>query len=65
MSFYNFIGLLVIVLITLTICHIFTYGDPSLRWSDIPTVAAVLFGVSPYGQACYRWVKEKLARRSR
>lgn len=33
------------------------------QWNDLPTVVAVTFGASPYGQICVLWIKEKLGTR--
>lgn len=61
MSFYKFVGLIAIIEITQICLHFLFDGQFAPRWSDIPSAAAILFGVSPYGQACYSWVKDKLA----
>jgi hypothetical protein len=61
MSLLKFIGILVIGEITQMCLHLFHDGQLTPRWSDIPSLAAIMFGVSPYGQACYSWVKAKLA----
>ena len=36
------------------------WGQLTAKWSDVPLFMAVMFGVSPYGQLCYRWMKEKI-----
>ncbi|MDP3651213.1 MAG: hypothetical protein Q8R67_05955 [Rhodoferax sp.] len=60
MNTYTFIGLAVIGEITLMMCHFVIDGQFAARWNDIPSLAAILFGVSPYGRACYQWFKQKL-----
>ncbi len=55
-----FIGLAIIGEVTLLLCRFLLGGQFAPRWNDIPSLATILFGVSPYGQACYQWVKQKL-----
>lgn len=60
MRFYEFLKLLIVGMTVLMVLHLLRDGDPALTWNDIPTLAAILLGVSPYGQAAYKWVKQKL-----
>jgi len=46
-------------------CHYFAIGQSMPQWNDLPAVAGVVFGASPYGQICVQWVKEKLGKRSK
>jgi hypothetical protein len=43
--------------------HYFATGQSMPQWNDLPAVAAITFGVSPYGQLCWQWAKEKLGKR--
>ncbi len=64
MNLYEFLKLLVVGMTALMACHLISYGDSMPTWNDLPALASIVFGVSPYGQAVYRWVKEKLMGRS-
>jgi hypothetical protein len=61
MGLFKFLSLVVIVEMTQICLHFLYDGHLAPKWSDIPSAAAILFGISPYGQACYSWVKVKLA----
>ena len=45
---------------TIVLARFVIEGQLIAKWSDIPLFMAVMFGVSPYGQLCYRWIKEKI-----
>ena len=54
MSFHEFLKLLIVGMTALMVCHLVSNGDSMPRWNDIPALASILFGVSPYGQAAYK-----------
>jgi len=56
----NFFGFTLICEVALISVHFFFNGHLAPRWTDIPSLVAIMFGVSPYGQACYGWIKDKL-----
>ena len=59
MTILKFFGIALIGEVVLISVHFFFNGQLVPRWTDIPSLAAIMFGVSPYGQACYGWVKDK------
>ncbi len=60
MKINTFIGLAIIGEVTLMLCRFLIGYGFAPRWDDIPSLAAILFGISPYGRACYEWVKQKI-----
>lgn len=60
MSLIKIFMLSVLIEGTIILARFVIEGQLIAKWSDIPLFIAVLFGVSPYGQLCYRWIKEKI-----
>lgn len=59
MTLYKFLGLTLVAGTTLVLTRLLIDDKLEVRWSDIPIVIAIMFGVSPYGQICYRWIRNK------
>jgi hypothetical protein len=62
MKLHEFIGITILAEITLVLSR-FVTGEPiAMRFSDVTTLLAVMFGVSPYGRLCFLWIREKIER---
>jgi hypothetical protein len=60
MKLNEFFGITILAEITLVLSR-FVTGEPiAMRFSDVTTLLAVMFGVSPYGRLCFLWIYEKI-----
>ncbi len=62
MSTAKFFGYVVWTQLAVMAFRLMMDGEVAAKWADIPSVSAVVFGISPHGQACYQWVRDKLGR---
>jgi hypothetical protein len=58
-NFKKIIGYAILSEIVIILLRASATNSFSPEWRDIGSVVCITFGVSPYGQACAHWVKDK------